>query len=178
MDNKLIELSLIYYDTQKEKYKKYYKNNITLNLINEDNNLNLPFFNLKNKDKILLEGNFNIIGHFNKGTHKFIWGWYITFKSKKNDLIKNNTYYVKQIINYILDLNINDKKYIKERKIYNILLWYFLNPIVSISNPTQLEIILALTLYITKSDMIYKIYNKKDNIDQYYILKNIKKIYN
>ena len=49
-----------------------------------------------------------------------------------------------------------------------------LNPELSIEYQIELEIILAITLFITKSDMIYKIYNKNNNTDQFFILKNMK----
>jgi hypothetical protein len=173
-ENNLINLSLIYYDTQKEKYKKYYKKNITLYLESGNKNLNLPIFNLKKNDNILIEGNFNIIGIFEKDTNKFIWAWYKIVKNNNNKIVKNNTFFVRQIINYILDYDIDENNLNEEILFYNQLKKLFLNPELSIEYQIELEIILAITLFITKSDMIYKIYNKNNNTDQFFILKNMK----
>jgi hypothetical protein len=48
----------------------------------------------------------------------------------------------------------------------------FLHNKFIIDNPLQLEQILAITLYITKSDFIYKKYNNKNEVG-YYLLRNV-----
>jgi hypothetical protein len=172
-ENNLIALSLIYYDTQKEKYKKYYKKDYKLILEINDNHLDLPKFFLQKNNINLIEGNFNIIGIFYKNKNEFRWGWDLIILNHFKQLIKNNTYFIRQIINYIFDYNINEENIDEELLFYKDLKNYFLNPIIYIKNPIQLEKILAITQYITKSEMIYKISDIKNNRDNFYILKNI-----
>lgn len=174
-DNNLIALSLIYFDIQKEKYKKYYKKNIDLILQHVyDEDLYLPNFIFKKNNLQILEGDYNIIGIFYKNTNEFRWGWDFIYLSKNNNLIKNNTYFIRQIINYILDFNINKDNLEQDIFLYTNLKEFFLKPKILIKNKLELEIILAITQFITKSEMIYKKYDKKNNIDKFYLLKNIK----
>jgi hypothetical protein len=175
MKNKdIISLSFIYYDMQIKKYKKYY---------NKNNKLILKYYNdeatfeIKNDTKILMTGNFNYIGRFNNNQKIFKWGWDFTYINNKNEFIKNNTYYIKKIMNYIFDINIkgnNIEENIEDIIYYNDIKDIFLHNKNTIEYPLQLEQLLAITLYITKSDLIYK----KDLIDQkntdYYILRNVK----
>jgi hypothetical protein len=169
-DNNLISLSFIYYDMQKQKYKKYYndKNNLQL----YDYNNNEPNFELKNGPEILMKGNFNFIGRFDKDNNTFRWGWDYLYISNQNKFITNNTYYIKKIINYIFTLNINADN-IEELIFYYDIKNMFLHNKYTIENPIQLEQLLAITLYITKSDLIYKIDNIKDNYTEYYVLRNV-----
>ncbi len=82
-----------------------------------------------------------------------------------NNIQYDNTYVIKKILNYILKMKIKNKGIIKNfRKI-------FLRYQYNISYPLELELILAMTLYITKSDMIYRDDNKK--IIFYYLLRNV-----
>jgi hypothetical protein len=172
-ENNLIALSLIYYDTQKKKYKKYYKKDYNLILKTLNNDLDLPIFYLQKNNINLIQGNFNIIGIFDKNNNEFRWGWDLIILNKSNKLVKNNTYFIRQIINYIFDYNINEENIDEDLLFYKDLKNIFLNPIIYIKNPIQLEIILAITQYITKSEMIFKKYNKNQNIDKFYLLKNI-----
>lgn len=180
-ENNLIALSLIYYDTQKEKYKKYYKKDYNLILEINDNHLDLPTFILQKNNINLIEGNFNIIGIFYKNNNEFRWGWDLIILNQFKQLIKNNTYFIRQIINYIFDYNIeqdniNGNNTDEDLLFYKDLKNIFLNPIISIKNPIQLEKILAITQYITKSEMIFKKSDIKRNRDKFYLFKNIKNL--
>ena len=171
-NNNLISLSLIYYDTQKKKYKKYYNrnNNLILNYHNNE-----PVFELKNGNKILMKGDYNFIGMVSKTDNKFRWGWDYLYINDQQQFMKNNTYYIKKIINYIFNLNINANN-VEELIFYNDIKDMFLHNIINIENPIQLEQLLAITLLITKSDLIYKINNANKNYTEYYILRNVVEI--
>jgi hypothetical protein len=169
-DNNLIALSFIYYDMQKQKYKKYYNDNYNLKLYDEINNE--PTFELKDGAKIVMKGNFNFIGLFDKDDNTFRWGWDYLYISNQNKFITNNTYYIKRIINYIFSLNINGDN-IDELIFYYDIKNMFLHNKHIIENPIQLEQLLAITLYLTKSDLIYKIDNINENHTEYYILRNV-----
>jgi hypothetical protein len=168
LNKDLISLSFIYYDMQKKKYKKYYNKNNKLILHHYDE----PIFELKNDTKILMKGNYNFIGIFYKDDNTFNWGWDILYIDNKQTFIKNNTYYIRQIINYIFDLNINAKN-VEELIFYNDIKNIFLHNTINIENPIQLEQLLAITLCITKSNLIYKINNTDKNYTEYYILRNV-----
>jgi len=191
-----ISKSFINYDNSLKIYKKYYNDNIklTLNFIN-----NVPTFELKNNNKILMNGDYNLIGIYgkdskNEDTKYFRWGWdllystdkktnvdtnYTNYKiiNKNEDVLINinNTYYIKKIINYILDLKININNF-KELFFYEDMKNLFLHHIIIIENPLQLELLLAMTLYITKSDLIWKVYDNNINVVKYYLLRNVKEL--
>lgn len=196
-----ISKSFINYDNSLKTYKKYYNDNIklTLNFIDD-----IPTFELKNNKKILMNGDYNLIGIYGKDKDKnikyFRWGWDLLYSSDKktnvdanntnykdeNILINknkdenedvliniNNTYYIKKIINYILDLKININNF-KELFFYEDMKNLFLHHIIKIENPLQLELLLAMTLYITKSDLIWKV--NDNNYIKYYLLRNVKEL--
>lgn len=169
-ENNLITEAFIYYDIQKKKYKKYYndKNNLELSYNSE------LFFKLKNNDKILMKGTYNFIGIFYKDCKKFRWAWDYLYINNNKELMTSNTRFLTKIINYISSLYINEKiteieKIIFYYDIKNIFLRY--EYIIEI--PLHLELLLAITLYITKSDLVYKLDNKEQNCTEYYILKNV-----
>jgi len=188
--------SFKYYDNSLKKYKKYYKNNNKLKLF-VDFIDDVPIFELKNDDKVLMKGDYNFIGIFGKkeNINYFRWGWdilYITSASNKKDQITsymknedipinkdmlniNNTYYIKKIINYIFDLKINLNNS-KETFFYRDMKNIFLHYMIEIQSPIFMELILAMTLHITKSDLIWKVYDEKDNYIRYYLLRNVKEL--
>ena len=202
MQENILE-SFKYYDNSVEKYKEYYKINIKnklnfkVNLIDE-----IPVFEIKNDKKILMKGDYNLIGIFGKKENTnikyFRWGWdllYHTNKDNKNESDTyyinnkeivtnkneeiiyniNNTYYIKKIINYIFDLKINVNNY-KEMFFYEDMKKIFLRHMIEIENPLQLDLLLAMTLYITKSNLIWKVNDDDNMITRYYLLRNVQEL--
>lgn len=167
--NNLIVSSFIYYDMQKKKYKKYYNNKNNLKIYHEPNKE--PYFELINDAEILMKGEYNLIGIFNNDKKLFRWGWDYVMWDFDNKFMSRNTYYIKKIINYIFSLNINGDNIEEDTFFYKDMKNLFLHHKFIIKNPLQLEQLLAITLYITKSDLIYKI--QKNNKTEYYILRNI-----
>jgi hypothetical protein len=190
------------YDNSFEEYKEYYeinfknKLNFKVNLIDD-----VPIFELKNNNKILMTGDYNLIGVYDKNNKKFKWGWDIIYSysiqknktinenenkmyyitDKQDELSKdiilniNNTYYIKKIINYIFNLKINLNNF-KELFFYDDMKNIFLHHIIYNVNRLQLELLLAMTLYITKSDLIWKVNDNDKNYRIYYLLRNVKKL--
>jgi hypothetical protein len=202
MQENILE-SFKYYDNSVEKYKEYYKINIK-NKLNFKVNLidDVPIFELKNDKKILMKGDYNLIGIFGKKENTnikyFRWGWdllYHTNKDNKNESDTyyinnkeivtnkneeiiyniNNTYYIKKIINYIFDLKINVNNY-KEMFFYEDMKKIFLRHMIEIENPLQLDLLLAMTLYITKSNLIWKENDDDNMITRYYLLRNVQEL--
>jgi hypothetical protein len=118
-----------------------------------------------------MEGELNVIGTFAKENNTFRWGWDMLQFNKQKEYSINASFLLQQIIIYILNLHI-DPKNPEELLHYLDLKNVFLNPTFEIKNSIQFEFLLAITLYITKSELIYKdtIYN----YDVYYLLRNIK----
>jgi hypothetical protein len=202
MQENILE-SFKYFDNSVEKYKEYYKINIK-NKLNFKVNLidDIPVFELKNDKKILMKGDYNLIGIFGKKENTnikyFRWGWdllYHTNKDNKNESDTyyinnkeivtnkneeiiyniNNTYYIKKIINYIFDLKINVNNY-KEMFFYEDMKKIFLRHMIEIENPLQLDLLLAMTLYITKSNLIWKENDDDNMITRYYLLRNVQEL--
>ena len=161
-NNNLIELSFNYYDLKKKEYKKYYNSSIYKQ--NYDPTTNI--FYLKKNNNNILKFEKQLLGSFNKDTNIFTWGWYYYHIDNKNNIHYDNTYVIKKILNYILKMKIKNKDMILN--IRNIFLRYQYD----ILCPLELELILATTLYITKSDMIYRD-DKNEKIIFYYLLRNV-----
>jgi len=188
--------SFKYYDNSLKKYKKYYKNNNKLKLY-VDFIDDVPIFELKNDDKVFMKGDYNFIGIFgkNENINYFRWGWDILFYTSTNNkkdtvtsfykydnipgnkdiLHINNTYYIKKIINYIFNLKLNINNF-KERFYYKDMKNIFLHYKIEIQSPLFMELILAMTLHITKSDLIWKVDNEKENYTTYYLLRNVQEL--
>ena len=47
---------------------------------------------------------------------------------------------------------------------------------IEINNPLQLELLLAMTLLITKSDLIWKVTDDDNMFTRYYLLRNVKEL--
>lgn len=151
-NNNLVNLSLAYYDERNKKYKKYYNPQFTLKKMitehTQQHYLNNNFNNIN-----IFKCEIHFIGKFNKDTNIFQWGWATIDDNNKN------IYIFKEMINYI---------FLKDSFIRKLFLRYKMN----IKYPLELELILAMTLYITKSDMIYRDDNNK-KIIFYYLLRNV-----
>jgi hypothetical protein len=159
-NNNLIKLSFNYYDLKKKEYKKYYN---PIYKKYHDSTTNITY--LKNNNNNILKVEEQFLGSFDKNTNIFTWGWYYYVNISEHSHY-DNTYIIKKILNYILKMKIKNKDMIYN--IRNIFLRYQYN----ISYPLELELILAMTLYITKSDMIYREDDKKEKI-VYYLLRNV-----
>ena len=52
----------------------------------------------------------------------------------------------------------------------------FLHYKIERQSPLFMELILAMTLHITKSDLIWKVDNEKENYTTYYLLRNVQEL--
>jgi hypothetical protein len=201
-----IQESFKYYDNSLKKYKKYYKNNNKLKLfIDFIDDVPIFELKNDDKVFMKGDYNFiGIFGKKEKeNINYFRWGWdmlYITSTIDKKDTITyfiknedvginkviptninndmlniNNTYYIKKIINYIFDLKININNS-KETFFYKDMKNIFLHYMIEIQSPIFMELILAMTLHITKSDLIWKVDDEKNNHTRYYLLRNVQEL--
>ena len=171
----LLKNSLNYKDKMDNKYNKLIKKKKShkYEIINKNNDLDIPiakFYTLNNdksKKNILFSAKIQAIGFYYPDDFKFRWSWSLPIYPK------NWTYLSRKILNYGIDLDINDN--LKNEDKYNKINLYIknilLNSIILLdkeSNNINIEILESLILYITKSIRIMKI--EKQNYIEYLVL--------
>jgi hypothetical protein len=157
-EENIVSLSLQYYDKQKARHALFYTNDHKVSYISSKSDLDFPRFEISSRDKVVLKGFYNIMGCYFKDEKKWVWGWGINYTQK------NDSYLSRKILLYGLDLVIDTSAVLKDnsRDPYNRLMLDLMvkNDLTSkeipIDHPTQLEQYLALGLYLTKGDMVYR----------------------
>jgi len=154
--NDLILNALKYYDTNREKYSKFFDKikYYSIVLVPAENELeyNYIIFYDKHKNEFF-RSRYEILGYYNAKLKMWAWGWVINFK-------KNEIVFGKKLINYALDLG-NEFGYLKSELITS------RSRVVS---ETQVDIRVSLASYITKNNLIFKLIlyapEHEDNIIQ------------
>jgi hypothetical protein len=167
----LIPQAFEYYDNQFNKFKQFFDNDdlsTSLHFRVPDNDMDEMMFTLKNvkTDKILLKGTYSLLGTYNSQHSLWMWGWAIPQRNKAENLIS------KKILNYALSIDSLDKN--TEDDITNnmILKSELLNSKIYLENPEiEIEKYKALSLYLTKSNYIFK--ESVYWLDQYFIFRDI-----
>jgi len=164
----------ILYNKIIEKKSNLNEYNIEYEIINKNNDLDIPIANfysdvkdLKFKKNILFSAKIQAIGVYYSDDLKFQWSWSIpTFP-------KNWTYLSRKILRYGIDLDI--KENVKSDKNYNIVNLYIKsilsNSMILLDNESfnvNIDLLESLILYITKSMRIMK--RKKKNFTEYLVL--------
>ena len=158
MDNELILNMYHMYDLQNDKYKQYIKELASFKEIKSKNDLEsniLEFYD--NKGKKILKAKNQILGRYYKKDFIWKWGWSLNMHKSLN-------YFIKKIFDYGFNLTNSDDKNNIVFTIKNIII----NSIIKIKN---INFILALSLYITKADIIW--IAKEKDFTNYYLLKDI-----
>lgn len=177
MSDNIVSQALSYYDNSKKKYKKFYKKNYVLEMEKNPNELDLPLCYFIKDGKKITKCTINILGVYFKSEKLWNWGWNLFMGTYVSS--KNNTYLTRKIVNYALNINISSPLYksknSEDRKTYIALLTILRKELLTsnivITHNVQLEKLLAVGLFITKSDMIYpRIHNFNENIIYYYII--------
>lgn len=186
-NNNIISQALSYYDKKKHKFKKLYDRKKYDFTINREDTAELPvcfFTRLPSKDT-QIKANYNFLGMLHKNENLWVWGWSV-IGYNLHSRVRTITYLTKQIMNYAFDLqtNVENRLYYvdnvqdinahqRPQVLYIQILRDLLTSQFYINHPLHLEKILALSLYITNSDMIYVEHIEKYNINFYYIIQNI-----
>ena len=150
MENKeLVVNALKYHDKNNEIYAKTFKNiKFFSNKISEhDLEHSVITFYDKNKIK-LFESRYEIIGMYNPIADTWIWGWAIP------TLRKNQTGLIKKVLNYGMDLDIDNISLKSE----------LITSRFKIINETQLDIHIAIASYISKNKAVIGMID--DNVEQ------------
>lgn len=140
VSKQLIPDALNYYDNNNQKIHKLYKSfyYYTNKRSKLDNVKNLIYFYDKDK-KELTHFDFEVIGLYTSNSKTWLWAW------ASPELRKNATYKIKQVLDYGIDLD-PDEKLLKTELITS---KFF------IDDPIQLDIHIAIASYMTKIPFIY-----------------------
>jgi hypothetical protein len=169
MENKLVIDAFNYYDSNKDKdYKKRfysYKRELSGN----DNEKSIITIFDKDENKVL-KSEYELIGTYNIFANLWTWGW------AELKLPKNVTYTSRKMLHYGLDIMFDkERNNISDLYLKSILT----SSDININNQLQLEMLLAISSYLTKIPDIIHIKEtvgpKKDDISyEYLLLSNIK----
>lgn len=155
----LIKNAFKYFDEKSEKYGIINNEDLMIYLPkNKSSDISEPKLTLK-LNKLKYNGNFSLLGKITKynNTNLFRWGWC------DNDS-KNLTYLTRQILYYGLDITNDENLDLKQ---------ILLNSIIELGNILSMESLIAISLYITKSDWWYL--DKSTGNVEIYLIYNLKK---
>ncbi len=147
--NKLIDDALNYYDTKTKHYHDYI-------MIPQDSEINRDNGTIRfpKQDKVY---KYEILGLFENETNIWIWAWMIP------DFKFNETLLVKKLLNYGLKIGPTQNENLTSDKLY--LKTQFLNSRFLLKNDFQLELHLAISLYLIKDNAKF-IYPVKVNLNK------------
>ena len=155
----LIKNAIKYYDEKSEKFGAINKDNVILHVpSNKESDIIEPNIDI-NINKIKYKGNFSLLGEVIKynNINMFRWAW-------SDNKSKNLTYLTRKILYYGLDITNEENLDLKQ---------ILLNSVVELGNILSLETLIAISLYLTKSDWMI-IDRSSGNVDIFMIY-NIKK---
>lgn len=144
----LVTTSLEYYDSNNEKYGSLFKNITYIKFIVEEESQHNIIVYYDSDKKEVFRSRYEIIGLYNSNTNTWTWAWAIPiFK-------KNNTNIVRKIWNYGAVLSPKEQ-YLKTELITSRF---------RVADPIQLDIHVALASYLSKTPVVYKMYNYMQDI--------------
>lgn len=152
----ILKYSLNYYDKNFEDNKLLLEKVNNIEIIDGKNDLDNNTIILYDKYKKLIhKGNVELIGIYYHTDNIWIWGWSIP------NINKLYTKIIKTIFDYGLQLDPNNDNNIYIRSC-------LLTSRFRISNNIQLEMLLALSSYLSKISCIFGDYNKELGLTKYY----------
>jgi hypothetical protein len=159
----VVSVALSNYDRQKKKYKALYKPDVTIHFdTSSTSELDLPKCTFKTGDKVVAHGTYNIIGYYFKEEQHWVWGWNTLYTEKHGVSFRNRALLSRQIVNYALNIVYQDTSDLEKQEQRRIKAFFFqlhqdlLSNTKRIQHPVQLEKYLAISQYITHSDMVYR----------------------
>jgi hypothetical protein len=164
-ENNVIEIALTYYDESNNKYDSIFKNVKYYKTLGINKDLKKDKINFYNKNnKLIISADYEVCSCYYKNKELWVWAWAMIA------LNKNKITTSKKILDYGLDIDLKDTL-----PLYTIIKSNLITSRFKINNHTELDIYLALSLYLSKKKFIYKA--EINNIDfiQFLYLDNIKK---
>jgi hypothetical protein len=150
-----------------DEYKKFnnaeiYKSKVLIT----DVEIEVPRFEIINieTNKIEAKGTLTLIGSHYFNENLWVWGWYVPLEQKNLTLIS------RKLLLYGLDFTVRNISNLSKSDILNIIIRnILLTGSIKIHSAVQIKIIVALSLYLTKYDIMAE--QKKDNCIYYYLKK-------
>lgn len=164
-ENNIFQTALKVFDKSKEKYDnlfekvKFYKTSEIDNDLNKDQ---IKFYDKNNK--LILTADYEVCSLFYKNSKMWLWAWCMVA------LTKNKIQTSKNLLNYGLDIDIT-----KSDEIKSLAKYYLINSKLDINNPLEIDILLSLSLYLSKKDYLYQAVDDSNGFIQFLFLENIKK---
>jgi hypothetical protein len=152
MDNiNLVKDALMYYDKNREKYKKILSSDKYFKIIHnkKDMEYNVIVLYDDNKKEIY-RSRYEMIGIYDEKYSLWTWAWSIV------GLRKNSTSIIRKILNYGLELDPED----------NFLKMELINSRFRISSLTQIDVHVALASYLSKKPFIYELFMSNETDSQ------------
>lgn len=177
----VVSVALSNYDRQKKKHKALYKPDVTIHFDKSSTSeLDLPKCTFKTDNKVIARGTYNIIGYYFKEEQNWVWGWNTLYTEKHGVSFRNRTMLSRQIVNYALNIVYQDTSELDKEEQQRIKAFFFqlqkdlLSNYKKLHHPVQLEKYLAISQYITHSDMVYR-YNdpKMPSVVFYLLIKDL-----
>lgn len=148
----LIKLSLSYYDINNEKNAGIYDKFKHFTIEKSNNDTEHGIIKFYDKDnKMIFQSKYEVLGFYDNLSHLWVWGWAIP------TLNKNEVYLSRKILNYGLDLSLNDDHFLKSELITSRFI---------ISDPIQLNIHTSIASYLSKTPMIFQLTRDRPDIVQ------------
>jgi hypothetical protein len=171
----IVSNAIKYYDKQREIYKKFYTSDYTFKFKSSSKSeIKIPEFEFIYNKKIIATGKCNIIGVYFHDDKIWSWGWNISWNDYGiKGSTKNETYMARKLLNYGLDMGINEKITTNDKIAINEMRSELLSNKIFITHPIQFEKILAISLYLTNGLFIYKSDEKYTNATRYFIISEI-----
>jgi hypothetical protein len=154
MDNDVIQNMYYYLDNANNKYSKYFVGSFEIKDYPSKSDTEFSKIEIYKNGKKILIASYSVLSKYYVKDNIWIWSWSLPIQ-------KNQNYFIKKIFDY--GYNIIDKN-----KISQLLKDILVNSIIKITN---VDFILALSIYITKSEYIYQ--EKKSDHLIFYLLKDI-----
>lgn len=153
--NNVISDSLEFYDNNKENNDRIFDKIRYLKINRSKNDMEKNIVEFYDKDlKLIKKYAYEILGVYNSTTKAWAWGWSIV------NLKKNDTYIIRKLLNYGIDLDL-DHKFLKTELVTSRF---------RITNKIQIDMHVAIASYITKQKLIYsyKVDNNPKLVNEVY----------
>ena len=126
----------------------------------------------KKNNKLVCTAQFEKMGYYNTKLNLWVWAWAFNALAGLPSPEKNELYLSKKLLNYGLDIELSNNS---KKNDFNLLKEILTNSRILISNNISLNLLVYISLYITKKDysIIYKVKNHQ-YLREYLYLFNFK----
>ena len=136
-----------YYDQKTELYEPYFEKSNIINRIDSETDFEMPVLKLFSDKKLILQGNISLIASHDINLSVWQWGWNLPFYNKSEN------YIARKLLHYAMDIDV-----FKEKDPFGAAIFKseLLNSKIHLQWPKiEIEKLLAISLYLTKSDYYY-----------------------